>query len=68
MKTIESTSPGSQTLPVPNSRGLANASLVSAKVESRHLQRQALVYIRQSTPQQVAHNTESTERQYALRQ
>jgi DNA invertase Pin-like site-specific DNA recombinase len=32
-----------------------------------HLRRDAFVYIRQSTLQQVMHNTESTKRQYALR-
>ena len=31
-----------------------------------HRQRQAFVYIRQSSPAQVEHNTESTRRQYAL--
>src|SRR4029453_7658371 len=38
----------------------------SAKVKAHHLDRRAVVYVRQSTPQQVLHNTESTERQYAL--
>lgn len=38
----------------------------SAKIRSWHLQRQAIVYVRQSTPQQVLEHTESTERQYAL--
>jgi len=37
------------------------------KVTSRHLRRQAYLYIRQSTLRQVVENTESTERQYALR-
>lgn len=36
------------------------------KVLPTHLQRQAIVYLRQSTPQQVEFNRESTERQYAL--
>src|SRR5579871_6616076 len=40
----------------------------SAKVKTHHLGRQAIVYVRQSTPQQVLHHHESTERQYALRQ
>jgi hypothetical protein len=40
----------------------------SAKVKPHHLARQAVVYVRQSTPQQVLHNSESTERQYALGQ
>ena len=38
-----------------------------SKVESRHRQRAAYVYIRQSTMAQVRHHRESTERQYALR-
>jgi DNA invertase Pin-like site-specific DNA recombinase len=40
----------------------------SAKVKAHHLARKAVVYVRQSTPQQVLHNCESTERQYALSQ
>jgi DNA invertase Pin-like site-specific DNA recombinase len=38
------------------------------KVTPSHLQRNAYVYIRQSTPRQVIENTESTKRQYGLRQ
>jgi len=37
------------------------------KVTSQHLQSDAYLYIRQSTPRQVLENTESTQRQYALR-
>ena len=37
------------------------------KVQASHLQRDAYLYVRQSTLQQVFKNTESTERQYALR-
>jgi resolvase-like protein len=36
------------------------------KVTSSHLDRDAFLYIRQSTPRQVLENTESTQRQYAL--
>src|SRR5512135_1481061 len=36
------------------------------KIQSWHLDRLAVVYIRQSTPHQVAENRESTDRQYAL--
>src|SRR6202045_1747747 len=36
------------------------------KVKSSHTQRAAFVYVRQSTPTQVEHHRESTERQYAL--
>lgn len=38
------------------------------KVQAGHLKRTAYLYIRQSTPRQVLENTESTQRQYALRQ
>jgi len=37
-----------------------------SKIERRHLQRKAYVYVRQSTMAQVEHNTESLERQYEL--
>ncbi|MGZ3602599.1 MAG: recombinase family protein, partial [Ktedonobacterales bacterium] len=37
------------------------------KVTPHHLQRAALLYVRQSTMRQVFENTESTKRQYALR-
>lgn len=40
----------------------------SAKITAQHLQREAYLYIRQSTLRQVMENTESTKRQYALRQ
>ena len=38
------------------------------KVTANHLKREAYLYIRQSTPRQVLENTESTKRQYDLRQ
>jgi len=41
-----------------------NASL---KVQPRHLERHAYLYIRQSSMRQVIENVESTRRQYALR-
>lgn len=37
-----------------------------SKIGSSHLQRQAVVYLRQSTADQVQHNLESQRRQYAL--
>jgi hypothetical protein len=40
----------------------------SHKITPRHLRRCAYLYIRQSTLRQVVENTESTARQYALRQ
>ena len=39
----------------------------SPKVQSHHLQRDAYLYIRQSSMRQVVENIESTQRQYALR-
>jgi DNA invertase Pin-like site-specific DNA recombinase len=42
--------------------------LRSAKVRSEHLEKLAIVYVRQSSPQQVLENRESTARQYALAQ
>ena len=36
------------------------------KVRTNHLQRDAYLYVRQSTLRQVFENTESTKRQYAL--
>ena len=38
------------------------------KVQASHLKRDAYLYVRQSTIRQVFENTESTKRQYALRQ
>jgi DNA invertase Pin-like site-specific DNA recombinase len=40
----------------------------AAKVTADHLRRDAYLYVRQSTLRQVMTNTESTQRQYALRQ
>jgi DNA invertase Pin-like site-specific DNA recombinase len=39
---------------------------MNPKITSEHLQRGAIVYVRQSTPGQVAEHTESQRRQYAL--
>lgn len=39
-----------------------------SKVHARHLKRNAYLYVRQSTLRQVFENTESTQRQYALRE
>jgi DNA invertase Pin-like site-specific DNA recombinase len=41
-------------------------SVPSSKVRPWHLQRKAIVYIRQSTPQQVLDHRESADRQYSL--
>lgn len=40
---------------------------IHPKITAHHLQRNAYLYVRQSTPRQVLENTESTQRQYALR-
>jgi DNA invertase Pin-like site-specific DNA recombinase len=40
---------------------------MNSKITERHRSRLAYIYIRQSTPGQVLHHQESTERQYALR-
>lgn len=45
----------------PDRRGVR-----SAKIRDRHLDRLAIVYVRQSSPQQVLEHKESRERQYAL--
>ena len=37
------------------------------KITARHLERLAVVFVRQSTPFQVLENRESTARQYALK-
>jgi DNA invertase Pin-like site-specific DNA recombinase len=50
--------------PSAMSLGLGSAS----KIRDRHLDRLAIVYVRQSSPQQVLENRESRERQYALAQ
>lgn len=42
--------------------------IMNQKVAATHLKRQAYCYVRQSTIKQVIENTESTKRQYALRE
>src|SRR6266478_4288026 len=41
---------------------------MNPKIAEHHRSRSAYVYLRQSTPGQVLHHQESTERQYALRE
>jgi hypothetical protein len=48
----------------PQPESAMNASL---KIQTRHLERDAYLYIRQSSMRQVIENVESTRRQYALR-
>jgi DNA invertase Pin-like site-specific DNA recombinase len=45
-----------------------SAHVIAQKVTAAHLARSAYLYVRQSTLRQVHENTESAERQYALRQ
>jgi len=40
---------------------------MSDKIGSHHLQRRAILYVRQSSPHQVIHNEESRRLQYAMR-
>jgi DNA invertase Pin-like site-specific DNA recombinase len=40
----------------------------TTKIQRSHCERLACVYVRQSTPDQVAHHQESTQRQYQLRE
>ena len=45
---------------------MSSGAPMSAKIQARHLERRAYVYVRQSTAKQVFENTESTARQYGL--
>jgi DNA invertase Pin-like site-specific DNA recombinase len=58
------------TASVPAGRGpdtvIVPTALRSAKIRDSHLERLAIVYIRQSTPHQVLHHRESSARQYGL--
>jgi hypothetical protein len=44
----------------------ASTSGVSAKIQGQHHDRLAVVYVRQSTPQQLVRHQESTRLQYGL--
>src|SRR3989337_329447 len=48
------------------SRQPAHVSWLNAKIHARHLERQAVVYVRQSSTRQVQENIESTQLQYGL--
>src|ERR1700739_1801471 len=41
---------------------------MNPKIQEHHQSKPAYIYLRQSTPSQVRHHQESTERQYALRE
>src|SRR5438132_4649023 len=62
MKTAESSRLAS---PKPLT-SLGRARPTSSKIRDAHLDKLAIVYVRQSSPQQVLENRESTARQYAL--
>ena len=49
-----------------NLNGNAQRLAISSKIQSQHLDRLAIVYVRQSTMQQVEEHQESTRLQYAL--
>lgn len=55
-----------QPTPRNNSPAPRLAAIHSEKITDEHLQRTAIVYVRQSTQQQVLEHRESTARQYAL--
>lgn len=55
------TTRAADTLPEPVARPLR-----SVKIQDKHLERLAVVYVRQSSPQQVIDHQESRQRQYAL--
>ena len=64
MKTAEKFSPTEQ--PAAALLNAASTRLVSAKIQPAHLERLAIVYVRQSTQKQVMENRESAARQYAF--
>ena len=52
--------------PVATASSDMSLSLSSPKIRPWHLERKAIVYVRQSTPQQVLDHRESADRQYGL--
>jgi hypothetical protein len=54
--------------PDPRRAAAMSLTAIPSKVTAAHLDRTAYLYVRQSTLRQVLENTESAERQYALRQ
>src|SRR5262249_48760628 len=49
-------------------QGDARRSTMSEKITDQHLRRKAILYVRQSTTQQVLHNDESRRLQYAMQE
>ena len=60
------TSPTSDSGPPLEQHARASSVPRSTKILDSHLDRTAIVYVRQSTPHQVLHHRESRERQYAI--
>src|SRR5438094_9054415 len=58
--------PSQGVAPAPKSPAVAGPPLASPKIREDHLTRLAIVYVRQSSPQQVLEHHASRERQYAL--
>ena len=58
----------SQSLSVAPPVAVAFGPRATSKIQNMHFDRLAIVYVRQSSPQQVLENRESRERQYALAQ
>src|SRR3984893_2505291 len=48
-------------------RARRRSVMISDKVRPHHLERKAILYVRQSSPHQVLHNRESSALQYAMR-
>lgn len=73
MNHVETTGPGARRAEPPNTSAQAAKPTTdpawfgpSLKIKDWHVQRKAIVYIRQSTAQQIVEHRESTDRQYAL--
>jgi DNA invertase Pin-like site-specific DNA recombinase len=58
--------PGSELDAAPSDAGQSLSAFGSSKIAPRHLERLAIVYVRQSDPQQVLQHRESKELQYNL--
>jgi hypothetical protein len=69
MNTSKSFPSSRSNIPTATTRGRIAESVLptrEGKIQAWHLERLAIVYVRQSTPQQVSANHESAQRQYAL--
>ena len=64
MKTIENPLDAGRSASLSPSQ--SSGRVLSSKIRSAHLEKLAIVYVRQSSPQQVLENRESTARQYAF--